>query len=454
MIDSTPPAAQTQTRRASPYLKWVTTGLLIPALIGIGVYRALAPELALQSLPADLADFSKQAAPELPIPALPSAERSHSALVNTVEFVVRRNDTMERIFRQLKLSVNDLAAIRELPDVKRALDILRPGDPITFTHADGALQGLTRQVSDTAMLSVTREGDSFKAELITTPLAIKTAAVHGTVENSLYASARKAGLGADLIMRMANEIFGWDIDFALDIQPGDEFTVIYEKQYRDNEYVSDGRILAAEFINAGHVYRAIRYDSPDGEVGNYFTPQGRSMHKQFLRAPVDFTRISSGFSLARLHPILNTIRAHKGVDYAAPSGTPIKAAGDGKVTVAGVQNGYGNVVILDHGAGITTLYGHMSRFASGIRNGTRVKQGQVVGFVGSTGAATGPHLHYEYRINGAYKDPRTVPLPAAGPIPPAYMEDFLRKANPMLTGLDRAVQADISVASVAAPKGR
>jgi hypothetical protein len=192
--------------------------------------------------------------------------------------------------------------------VERALDMLKPGDPITFSHNDaGELQSLSRQVTDTTRLSVTRDGEGFKAELVNTPLRISTNNIHGVVTDSLFASASKAGLSADLIMRLANDIFGWDIDFALDIRKGDQFNVIYEKQYRDNEYISDGRILAAEFINDGQVYRAIRYDSADGDVGNYFTPAGRSMHKQFLRAPVDFTRISSGFSFARFHPILNRI---------------------------------------------------------------------------------------------------------------------------------------------------
>jgi murein DD-endopeptidase MepM/ murein hydrolase activator NlpD len=396
-------------------------------------------------VPNELVELTKQATPELPVPALPSKEQG-SALINTVEFVVRRNDTLERIFRRLQLNLDDLAAIRELPEVKGALDMLKPGDPITVAHNDeGELQSLTRQVSNTEKLSVTRNSDGFKAELITTPLTIKTDSIRGMVESSLFASARKAGLSAELIMRMVNDIFGWDIDFALDIQPGDEFNVVYEKQYRNNEYIGDGRILAAEFINAGHVFRAIRFDSPDGEVGNYFTPEGRSMHKQFLRAPVDFTRISSGFNLARLHPILNRIRAHKGVDYAAATGTPIKAAGDGKVSFQGVQNGYGNVVILDHGAGITTLYGHMSRFTKGLRNGERVKQGETIGYVGMTGAATGPHLHYEYRINGGYKDPRTVPLPNAEPISPAYAADFRHQADLMMTGLDRSTQRAVSI---------
>jgi murein DD-endopeptidase MepM/ murein hydrolase activator NlpD len=432
-------------RSALLHVRWVLTGLALPIVGGLIAFQLLSNQPTNLRVPSELVELTKQATPELPVPVLPSQEQN-SALINTVEFVVRRNDTLERIFRRLQLNLDDLAAIRELPEVKGALDMLKPGDPITFAHNDdGELQSLTRQVSNTEKLSVTRDIDGFKAELIATPVTIKTASIRGMVESSLFASARKAGLSADLIMRMVNDIFGWDIDFALDIQPGDEFNVVYEKQYRDNEYIGDGRILAAEFTNDGHVYRAIRFDSADGEVGNYFTPEGRSMHKQFLRAPVDFTRISSGFNLARLHPILNRIRAHKGVDYAAATGTPIKAAGDGKVSFQGVQNGYGNVVILDHGAGITTLYGHMSRFTKGIRNGERVKQGETIGYVGMTGAATGPHLHYEYRVNGAYKDPRTVPLPNAEPIPPAYAADFRHQADLMMTSLDRSTQRAVSI---------
>ena len=333
-----------------------------------------------------------------------------------------------------------------MPDVRQALDKLRPGDPITFIQSqEGELQSLSRQVSDTSRLTVTRAEDGFKAELITTPLTIQSASVRGTVDSSLFASASQAGLSADLIMRLANDIFGWDIDFALDIQPGDEFSVIYEKQFRNGEYVSDGRILAAEFVNANKVFRAVRFDSADGAIGNYFTPTGSSMRKQFLRAPVDFTRISSGFSFARLHPILNRMRAHKGVDYAASTGTPIKAAGDGKVGFGGVQGGYGNVVILEHGAGITTLYGHLSRFAKGVRTGTRVRQGDIIGYVGSTGSATGPHLHYEYRVKGVHKDPRTVPTVNADPIASAYAMEFKQLTEPLLTRLDRTAQLAVSM---------
>lgn len=446
MTDNRPNRTPSATTRTSlQHLKWAVVGLLLPAVCGVIAYQMLIAGRSGLELPIDVAQLTKQATPELPMPAVPTVEED-TALINTVEFVVRRNDTMERIFRQLQLNLRDLAAIRELPEVKRALDMLRPGDPIILSHTStGELQSLSRQMSDTSKLSVTKEADGFKAELISTPLTVRTTAVRGKVESSLFASASKAGLSAELIMRLANDIFGWDIDFALDIQPGDEFTVLYEKQYRDNEFVSNGRILAAEFINSGRTYRAIRFDSADGEVSNYFTPEGRSMHKQFLRAPVDFTRISSGFSLTRLHPILNKMRAHKGVDYAAPSGTPIKAAGDGKVSFQGTQGGYGNVVILDHGSGITTLYGHLSRFVKGTRNGRRVQQGNIIGYVGSTGAATGPHLHYEYRINGVHKNPRTVPLPNASPISPAYAVDFRHHADVLLTSLDRVSQQVVAV---------
>ena len=195
----------------------------------------------------------------------------------------------------------------------------------------------------------------------------------------------------------------------------------------------------------GTLHRAVWFESKDGQVGDYFAPDGRSMRRQFLRAPLDFTRISSSFNPRRRHPILNTIRAHKGVDYAAPSGTVIKAAGDGRVSFAGTKGGYGRVVILEHGGGVSTLYGHMSRFAKGTRNGQRVKQGRTIGYVGSSGAATGPHLHYEYRVNGVHKNPRTVPLPDAAPISLAYMSDFQSRSATLLARLDRARDSAVAV---------
>jgi len=434
---------------AALHVRWLLTGLALPLLggaIAFAFFRsgeATAPH-ATPNL--EMIDTASLAVPKVQTPGI-GKNATLAPIGNTVEFVVRRNDTLDRAFRQLQLSLQDLAAIRDLPGVKESLDLLKPGELITFVHANGLVQALTRRISDTQTLTVTRQDDGFSAKVIETPIEVRKVEKRGRIDSSLFVAGRSIGVSSDVIMRLANDIFGWDIDFALDIQPGDEFGIVYEQRFREGEYLGDGKILAAEFVNSGHAYRAVRFESVDGEVSDYYTPAGNSMRKQFLRAPVDFTRISSKFNPRRLHPILNTIRAHKGVDYAAATGTVIKAAGDGRVSVAGVQGGYGNVVILEHGGGVTTLYGHMSGFAKGIRTGTRIQQGQTIGFVGKTGAATGPHLHYEYRLNGSYKDPRTVSLPEARPIPPAYRGEFESLTGQLLADLDRSRDAAVSISA-------
>lgn len=433
--------------RSSPltHARWFISGLMLPlagALLAYFVSNnrgSPPPEQALniEALPAP-------ALPEIPseslaIPPIPQP------LGDTLEFVVRRNDTLDRIFRQLKLDLNDLANIREIPGIRTELDRLRPGDTIKLTHDEGMVYALSRRISETEILNVTRGDSGFAAEVVSTPLEVRTTRAHGTIDSSLFVAARAAGVSAELVMRLANDIFGWKIDFALEIQPGDSFEIVYEQKYRDGEYIGDGRILAADFTNEGKLHRAIYFQSSDGQVSGYFGPDGRSMKRQFLRAPLDFTRISSNFNPSRRHPILNTIRAHKGVDYAAPTGTVIKAAGDGRVTFIGTKGGYGRVVILEHGGGISTLYGHMSRFVKGMGNGERVSQGQTIGFVGSSGAATGPHLHYEYRINGVHKNPRTVPLPDAKPIPDQYMAEFNSRSGALFADLDKARDAAVAI---------
>jgi murein DD-endopeptidase MepM/ murein hydrolase activator NlpD len=422
--------------RASAHAKWFASGLLVPLIGGVIAYKiahqqpsAGAPENI--SAPIDLGPTQPL---EIAVTLKPEPAEPLGA---TVEFVVRRNDTLDRIFRQLNLSLTDLASIRELPGVKQSLDRLKPGDTITFVHDDGLVQTLTRRISETEILTITRGLQGFASEVVATPIDVREIYAQGTIESSLFVSARAAGVSPEIILQLANDIFGWDIDFALDIQPGDRFRLIYEKKFRNGEYVGDARVLAADFINDGKVYRAVYFASTDGEITDYFAPDGRSMHRQFLRAPLDFTRISSNFNPRRRHPILNTIRAHKGVDYAASTGTVIKAAGDGRVAFVGTKGGYGRVVILEHGGGVTTLYGHMSRFVAGLRNGQRVKQGVTIGYVGSSGAATGPHLHYEYRLNGVHKNPRTVPLPDAASISSAYLEEFQTKSGALLAKLDR-----------------
>ena len=229
-------------------------------------------------------------------------------------------------------------------------------------------------------------------------------------------------------------IFEWDIDFIQDVREGDTFTVIYEELWRDGVKLRDGQIVAAEFVNQGKSFRAARFSDSSGRA-SYYTPEGRSVRKAFLRAPLNFTRISSNFNPSRRHPVLNTIRAHRGVDYAAPTGTQIRAAGDGKVSFRGVQGGYGNTIILQHGGNITTLYGHLSRFGSA-RDGARVSQGDVIGYVGSSGLATGPHLHYEYRVNGVHRNPRTVSLPPADPIAAEQQTAFRAATEPLWRQLD------------------
>jgi murein DD-endopeptidase MepM/ murein hydrolase activator NlpD len=348
---------------------------------------------------------------------------------------VQRNDTLDRIFRSVGLDIGALAELRSRPEVRRALDFVRPGDIITFTHIDGALQSLNRQISNTLTLQVARSDDGFAVNYIENPLETEIVGHRATITSSLFAAGQDAGMSPETIMTLANQIFGWDIDFALDIREGDEFSVLYEQKYQDGEYVNDGRVLAAEFVNQGKVHRAVWFKSQDGQVEGYFTPDGSGMRKAFLRAPLDFTRISSVFNPRRKHPITGIVRAHKGIDYAAPTGTPIWAAGEGRIVFSGRKGGYGNVVMIDHGKGVETVYGHMSRFGKSARVGRNVQQGDIIGYVGMTGAATGPHLHYEYRVRGVHKNPATIPLPRSE-IPSRYMAEFRRDSTAVLARLD------------------
>jgi murein DD-endopeptidase MepM/ murein hydrolase activator NlpD len=424
----------------SSHAKWFISGLVIPLLGAVIAYS-----ISREHVSSDQLEVPSLTPTDLPSATLPPLEiEPPKPAGQTTEHVVRRNDTLDRIFRQLNLSLNDLSTLRAVEGVKGKLDSLLPGDTITLVHNAETVISLSRRISDMEVLTVSREQDGFKAVIASTPLEFKQTRASGSIDSSLFVAARRAGVSSELIMHLANDIFGWKIDFALEIQPGDRFDIVYEQKYREGEYIGDGRILAAGFVNAGVAHRAIYFESADRTIGGYFAPDGRSMRRQFLRAPLDFTRISSNFNPRRRHPLLNTIRAHKGVDYAAPSGTIIKAAGDGRVSFTGTKGGYGRVVILEHGGGISTLYGHMSRFAKGLRNGQRVSQGETIGYVGSTGAATGPHLHYEYRLNGVHKNPRTVPLPDAAPIPVAYMPEFQTQAGGLLAELDRAKSPSVT----------
>ncbi|HEY6824564.1 MAG TPA: peptidoglycan DD-metalloendopeptidase family protein [Steroidobacteraceae bacterium] len=364
----------------------------------------------------------------------PSPAEVASLVLSTTDVTVTRNDTLDRIFRRLKLNLADLASLRNLPGIRHALDSLRPGEALHFTHHDGELFGLERRLNETQTLKVSRRGGALAADVLQNPVELRTRTIHGAIDSSLFEAVAAAGAHDQTAVALA-DIFGWDIDFVLDVRSGDTFVVTYDEVWRDGTYLRDGPIEAAEFVNQGRAFRAVRYTDPDGHA-NYYTPEGRNLHKAFLRAPVEFTRVSSRFNSARYHPILNLIRAHKGVDYAAPIGTPVHAAGDGRIRVAGRLGGYGNCVEIEHSRSIVTVYGHLSRFAHGIREGAHVAQGTVIGYVGMTGLATGPHLHYEYRVNGVFKNPQTVSLPAAAPIDARWHEDFMDRSAPLLATLE------------------
>ena len=352
-----------------------------------------------------------------------------------VELRVARGDTLERMFRRNSLSIGDMMAVLADEQSRRHLSILRPGDVILVQHEQGRVARITREIDEIRMLEVLRADAGFVSSISERPVETRVVTATAVINSSLFNAGRAAGVPDSVTMSVAG-LFQWDVDFALDIRQGDRYTVVYQELWRDGERLRIGSILAAEFVNRSRIHRAVRFEMDDKP--DYFTPEGRSVRKAFIRAPVDFTRISSRFNLNRRHPVMHTIRAHRGVDYAAPTGTPIKAAGDGRVIFRGVQGGYGNTVILQHGSNITTLYAHLSRFHPQVRQGTRVRQGQLIGYVGMTGLATGPHLHYEYRVNGVHRDPLTVELPPAEPVPVQYRERFARETAPLLAFLEQA----------------
>ena len=359
----------------------------------------------------------------------------------TIEVVVGRNDTMAAIFRRMALDKSDLAAIRNLPGIRQSLDFLKPGDAIKVTHLDdGEIKELSRKVSETQTLDVVRGDDGFAAKIISNPVETRVRIATASIESSLFQAAEAAAISDVVALKLAN-VFAWDIDFVLDIREGDRFTAVYEQIYQDGRYLRDGDVLAAEFVNDGKVYRAVRFAADDGSVG-YYSPDGKPMRKAFLRAPVDFTRVSSIFNPARLHPILNLIRGHMGTDYAAPTGTAVHAAGDGKVSFEGTRGGYGNAIVLTHSNSVATLYGHMSRFAKNLHLGSHVNQGEIIGYVGMTGLATGPHLHYEYLMHGVHMNPQTVRLPGAEPLPADSLAKFRSAAAPLLADLSATTTAE------------
>jgi murein DD-endopeptidase MepM/ murein hydrolase activator NlpD len=331
-----------------------------------------------------------------------------------------------------RLQVDDPEALQALRGNReaRALYQLVPGRTIRAKVSDEGKLLALHYLAGSNLYSVERNGETFK--VVQQPAQLETRALmrSGEIRSSLFAAADAANLSDAVAIQIA-DIFSTDIDFHKDLRKGDRFTVVYEGFYHLGELVRTGRVLAAEFINQGRTYQAVYFQNSEGQ-GGYYTPEGKNIRKAFLRSPLEFSRISSGFTNARFHPVLQRWRAHKGIDYAAPTGTRVKATADGIVEFAGRhQGGYGNLVVLRHQSKYTTWYGHLSGFAKGLRKGSRVSQGEVIGYVGATGLATGPHLHYEFRINDVHQNPLRVVMPSAPPITPELRASFEAVAEPM-----------------------
>lgn len=414
------PRGLAKTRR----LRWIALISSVPlfgmvAAFGIAPQTRTAPPFPLQTIVEDL---------QLPLQLAEGP--TDESLELWKEERIRRGDTLGSVLS--RLGVEDPAASSFLLTSRNALAMrhLIPGRTIrAHTNEQGHLLALRYLDGTASEFVVGRSQDGFSAREVMPQFEQRVHLKAGEIQSSLFAATDSAEVPDAIAIQIA-EIFGSDIDFHRDLRKGDRFRVIYEADYHDGTAVRSGRVLAAEFVNAGRAYRAIYFSAPDGN-GGYYTPDGKSMRKAFLRSPLEFSRVSSGFSNARFHPVLKRWRAHRGVDYAAPIGTRARATADGRVAFIGQQSAYGKLVVLRHHGSYSTAYAHLSRFASGLRVGSRVSQGDVIGFVGMTGLATGPHLHYEFRVNGEQRDPLRVVMPEAPPIAARHRAAFRETAGTM-----------------------
>lgn len=417
-------------------LHWLLGISSIP-LFGIVAAFAIAPDSAPLNVPV---------AETIETIELPSAVETVSAAPLWQVDQIRRDDTLASLLA--RVNIRNQEAINYLHQAREASALatqLRPGRTIlTKTTPDGTLLELQFHIDSNHGLIVKQVEGGYTASEQPLVLENRVLMKSAEIQSSLFAATDDADIPDQIAIQLAN-IFSSEIDFNLDLRKGDRFTVIYEASFSNGEMIKTGRILSTEFVNDGKAYNAVLYRDAQGHE-NYYTPDGKSLQKAFLRSPLEFSRISSGFSSARFHPILNTWRAHKGVDYAAPIGTQVKAVADATVAFVGTQNGYGNVIMLQHAGGIMTVYGHLSRFATGLRKGQTVAQGSAIGYVGMTGMATGPHLHYEFRVHGEHRDPLKVALPTSIPLNAATLADFRKQAQPLIAQLDLLRKTSIAAA--------
>jgi murein DD-endopeptidase MepM/ murein hydrolase activator NlpD len=364
----------------------------------------------------------------------PPANRSTAALIEWKTHNVSKGDSLGRIFSRFSVDIGLASRIVE-HEIAGTLKKLMPGHEMRLGFdREGGLVRVQYELNRMEELLIRLEGSDLVAvEQRTIPTLTRERTASQAIGSSLFLAASEVGLSDRLIMDLVS-IFGWDIDFALDIRAGDRFSIMYEELRRDGRTIGTGDILAAEFRNDGRVHHAIRHIDDHGRK-QYFDLDGNNLRGTFLRTPMRVSRVTSGFSKRRYHPVLKKWRAHRGVDYGAPTGTPVLATGDGRVHSIGRNGGYGNAVILKHGGQYSTLYAHLSGFKKGLKKGSRVAQGEEIGYVGATGLATGPHLHYEFRVNGQHRDPLNYETPRANPIPDQYRENFLAMARDRINQL-------------------
>lgn len=423
--------AQLQSYRdTKPGPFWAAIGVTGLSLFGMVAAFGTAPSTM------EIAGLRQPVVEQLALPTVEALDTSSDLFVR--EERVQRGDTVAGLLT--RLGVDDDAALAFLRGDAKAAAMFRqmsPGKPVTATvNAGGDLRSLIFPLNggNDRALVVEQDASGFKIAEQLLQLDTQVLMKSAEIRHSLFGATDAAGIPDSVATQLA-DIFGGDIDFHRDLRKGDRFTVIYESINHLGKMVRSGRILAAEFVNDGHVYRAVWFDGAEGP-GGYYTADGKSIRKAFLRSPLEFSRITSGFSTARFHPVLKEVRAHKGIDYGAPVGTRVKATGDGIVEFVGNQGGYGKMVVLRHQGQYNTVYGHLSGYAAGLRKGSRVGQGDVIAYVGATGLATGPHLHYEFRVNGVHRNPLTVALPTALPLAPHQLARFRERTQAAVARLD------------------
>ncbi|ROH86813.1 M23 family metallopeptidase [Pseudomethylobacillus aquaticus] len=417
-------------------LRWL---IVISALPLFGIYAAFG--IAPQTITQDI--VTQTITEEVPLPVSEAVAFNESSYWQTE--VVRRDDTLDSLIDRLNIKNTEaIAFLKYNNEASLIAAHLRPGRIIrSETNAAGVLSRLEYQVTPEQTLTIEAADNGYRLVKDSPDVVMRSVFKAATINSSLFGATDAAEIPDQVAIQLA-EIFSGDIDFHSDLRKGDRLVVVYEVGYSHGEPVRSGKVLAAEFVNNGKSYRAVLFRHPDGH-SNYYTPEGKSLHKSFLRSPLEFTRISSGFSLGRFHPILQRMRAHKGVDYAAPTGTRVKAAADGTVDFVGVKGGYGNVVILRHDNGMKTVYGHLSKFSQGLRSGKKVSQSDIIGYVGMSGMATGPHLHYELLLNNQHRDPLRVALPTAVPIPAKYRQEFNLASSNLVAQLELLSRRQVAV---------